>query len=137
MSELNTVATWLTGLFVGDATLHAVVADRIYDTLAPSTATYPLIVFQFQGGHDVATVSTERILVDGEWLVRAIDQAETFTDDLKTAADRINALLQGQSGSPAGGTVYMADRRQPYQLVESDAGVQYRHLGGIYRILAI
>ena len=135
-SETNIIETWLYSVLSGDATLHALVADRIFNTIALQNSPYPCVVFQYQGGHDVMNVSTFRIMTDALYVVKGIAQSAVFAD-VKPIADQVDTLLHGQAGTVAGlGTVLMSNREQPFQLLEQDGDTHYRHLGGIYRIIA-
>lgn len=131
-TELTTIKTWLYAKLADDA---AGVGDRVYDSLAPRSATYPLVIFQFQGGHDTFGVGTARILSQGTWLVKGVEKAKGF-GTLKTIAGTIDSLLHASSGTAGGGTVLACVREQPFMMVENQDGEEYRHLGGIYRILA-
>ncbi len=44
------------------------------------------------------------------------------------------AALHDKEGTVAGGTIYECLRERAFSLVEDVEGVQYRHLGGFYRI---
>jgi len=124
------------GVLAGDATLHALVADRIYSEVAPADATFPVVVFQWMSGHDVRGVGPTRIMDDLLYLVKAIGQTKAFTD-IETIANRVDVLLHAQSGAPTGGTVYGCVREEPFKLAEDDEGISYRHLGGSYRLWVI
>ena len=135
-AESNIIETWLYTVLSGDATLHALVADRIFNTISLQDEPYPCVIFQWQGGHDVMNVSTYRIMVDALYVVKAVAKSAVFAD-VKAIADRVDTLLHSQAGDVAGlGTVFMCNREQPFQLVEQDGDTHYRHLGGIYRIIA-
>jgi hypothetical protein len=56
-------------------------------------------------------------------------------DPLVTGAAEIHAALENSSGSVTGGEVFACTRVRPFLLPEVRNGVQYRHLGGIYRLL--
>jgi len=134
MSEIATVETWLYSVLSDDITLTGLVGSRIYGYVAPRTATYPLVIYQYQGGRDVAGVGATRILTNGVWLVKGVDH-ETSLTTLKAIEGRIDALLHKASGSVADGQVLACVREEPFSLVEVIDGEQYRHLGGMYRVL--
>jgi len=48
----------------------------------------------------------------------------------------VDAVLHGASGTATDGTVIACVRERAFEMVEMTDGVQYRHLGGIYRVLA-
>jgi hypothetical protein len=133
--EITTVETWLHTILGNDATLAGLVGTQIYSYAAPKTASFPLVIYQFQGGHDVRGVGPARIMTDGLYVVKAVDRDESFAG-LKAIAERVDALLQGAKGETVDGSVLGCVREQPLALEEAIDGVKYRHLGGIYRVWA-
>lgn len=141
--ELTRTAKWITDTLKADSTLTAVIGGdaataRIFGDVVPQGATFPCVRFDFVAGRDVrgGTLSSHRIMVSGLWLVRGIAEAEKYSGDLTTIADRIDACLRSSTGGTAGsdGVVFSSIREEPFQLVENDNGIQWRHLGGVYRI---
>ena len=49
-------------------------------------------------------------------------------------ADRIDELLHGVRGSIPGLSVLSCVREAPVAYAEIENGIQYRHLGGLYRL---
>lgn len=135
MIETIRIEQWLYTLLSGDATLTALVGARIYAYVAAQGAAMPFVVFNLQDGSDVMGVGTARIMFDGLYQVKGINEASSFAS-LKPIADRIDTLLQGNSGSVLDGAILACTREQPLSYVETDEDRQYRHLGGLYRILA-
>jgi len=132
--ELNRIEGWITGKLRNDATLMALV-EGVHAWPAPQSAAFPYIVFEFQpGSEDVNGVGGRRILVSAQYLVRVIGR-ECGIEDLKTAADRMDALLSGGI-VPSSTGVQSCYREQPFSMIEVDEGLRYPHLGGLYRILA-
>jgi hypothetical protein len=111
--------------------LAALVGGRVYSGIAPATATYPLIVFQVQSpGADVTVIGGERIWADPLFLVRAVGKSASWSS-VSATADAIDVALHNTSG----GAVVWCRRESPFSLIEvTDAGIQYRHLGGLYRL---
>ena len=136
MAELFAADTWLTSVLGNDSTLSGLVSGRIYGHAIMGSATYPLVLFSMQSARDVMGTGPARIMVDSLYVVRGIAEAGTFAGNLKTIADRIDAVLHAASGSNVNGTVLACVRQQPFLYVEPYNGRQYRHLGGIYRIYA-
>lgn len=135
MIETLRVDQWLYERLSGDTTLSNLVGGRIYSYLAPQDAVLPFVLFSHQAGHDVRGVGPARIMTSLVYQVKAVGQGHSF-GPLKAIADRLDTLLQGASGSVVDGTVLMCVREQPVEYVETDDGVQYRHLGGLWRIIA-
>jgi hypothetical protein len=127
MAELVDVETWLMDKLDSN---QVGVADRVYSAVAPMDAAYPHVVFQLQAPRDLMVVGARRVWVDGLWLVRAIGRDGTYVD-LEAIADAIDTQLHAASGTEVQACV----REQPFAMTEVVDGQQYRHLGGIYRII--
>lgn len=134
MIETARVEEWLYTLLSGDATLSAIVGSRVYGYVAPAGTTSPWVVFNYQSGHDVRGMGPARIMVSAQYQVKAVGQYDGF-GMLKSVADRIDALMQGASGSVVDGQVLACVRQSPVAYVEVSDGMQYRHLGGLYWIV--
>ena len=120
------------------AAVAAIVSTRIYADRAPSGATFPLIVIAEQAAlADVMGVGAQRILAGGMWQVKGIVQAASFGGTLATLAAAIDAALHGKAGAVDNGVVLACTRQSTFRLAETGpAGEPYRHLGGLYRVLA-
>lgn len=133
--ESSVIARWLYETLHGDVTLMGMV-NGVYEQPAPLTSQYPMVIFSQQYETDVVTGdSHNRIMSDQSWLVRAIVEAPSYASAIDMAA-RIDALLEGSSGSPTGGLVIKCVRTNGFRGPEVNNGKEYRHLGGIYRLLA-
>lgn len=137
MAETWVADSWLYGLLNGDATLIGQAPGGVYAHNNPSkTLVFPYVLFQQQAiGTDVRGVGPARIMAPLLYLVRGIAEGNSFGGSLRSIADRIDALLQAQHGTSAGGVIVACVRERSFALPEVAAdGRQYRHLGGIYRI---
>jgi hypothetical protein len=134
MVETARVDRWLYELLSGDQELQSLVGDRVYGYLAPPGAQFPFVVFTHQGGHDVLGVGPARVMAHLLYQVKAVGKGNSFAP-LQPIADRVDALLQGASGSVVDGYVLICVREHPFAFVEVDNGVEYRHIGGLWRIL--
>lgn len=130
MNEQAAVERWL---FSRLNAVHASTGGRVFSDIAPPGEQLPVIVFQRQAGVDLPVFSGERV-ADFTYVVRAIAQTES-TQSLEAVATAIDAVLEQASGSEGGVTIG-AVRESPFSLLEVSDGVQYRHLGGTYRIRA-
>lgn len=118
------------------ATLNAappLAGGRIYQGIAPQGTSFPYVVYQFQGGADLDTQRVARVWADLVYLVKAVTTGSSFAA-IRAIADAIDARLHGASGATADAAVDACVREQPFQLTEADGGVNYRHLGGVYRL---
>lgn len=135
MIEPLRVNQWIYETLSGDATIASLVGTRIYEGLAPQGAALPFVVFQFMAGADVVAVGAVRVMNSGLYQVKAICQGESYSP-AAAIADRIDTLLQGANGSVSDGVIYGCTREQPLTLIEQEHGIQYRHVGGLYRVYA-
>lgn len=133
-AETFTAARWLYAKLAGDAALAAALggADRVWQELADQGSAMPYVVFQYQGGSDVAGVGTARIMANLLYLVRVVGGGAH--SELEAAADRIDAVLHGASGPVGDGIVFACVREQPISYTETSDGKVYRHVGGLYRL---
>lgn len=111
------------------------VSDRVYFDVAPQDTSFPLAIYQYQSGTDTMVVNAHRVFSDMAWIVKAVDR-ETSLATLRNVAGSIDAALHRASGTADGGTVLYCTREAPFQLTEEIDGIIYRHLGGVYRIVA-
>lgn len=133
MIEVLRVDQWLYATLTGDATLAAAVSTRCYSDVAPQGAAFPLLLFTMMDGTDVMGVGTARIMVNAIYQVKVIGQGSSYSP-LKPIADRIDAVLQGKTGSVVDGVILACTREQPIRYMEIAGETQYRHLGGLYRV---
>jgi hypothetical protein len=142
--ETTRVDEWLYATLTADTALRnelggAPPATRVFSDVAPQGTPSPWLVFSFVTADDTVGVNPgTRILVRGLWIVKGIARAESYLGALRTIADRIDAVLQAASGSTVSGvTVVLSHRVRPIRYAEvDDAGVQIRHLGGLYAVVA-
>jgi hypothetical protein len=126
---------FLYGLLTADGTLTGLVGGRVFNTEAPQPAQYPLVVFQFMSGIDMAAVGAFRIWTNMMYLVKVVGQTMVYSD-LGAAVARIDQLLHRTSGTVADGTVWTCTREQVIRVPESISGKPFRHAGGLYRVCA-
>jgi hypothetical protein len=139
MLEPLVAKSWLRATLAADATLVALVggagAPRIYDGPAPEGSAFPYVVFlPYTRGRDLSVIGEIRVWSELPYIVKAVHQAESYADPLQTLAERIDALLHRSRGMVAGGEVIACVRTSPLEYPELKHSVQYRHLGGIYKL---
>lgn len=132
--ETSNADAWVYATLAADATLIALIGGatpRIYRAMKPESAAFPCVVFDYMpGGRDVRGVGTTNIMVDGYWLIKALDRNQSAAT-AETIADRIHTLLHGQRS----GSVLACVRDEPLSYVEFVDGAHYQHVGGVYRII--
>lgn len=137
MHELSRAEKWLYQALVGDAQLAAVVSSRVYAYLAPEKATFPFVLFSFQGGADKQGVGTARVLARPIYQIKVVGRDEV-SDAIQTAADRIDEVIGKAVRQVVDSYVFTARRISPVAYVEPDknSGRVFHHRGGLYRIEA-
>lgn len=124
-----------------DAALTALVGGptepRIFADVAPiANESWPVVIFQVQDeGNDTRTVGSIRVMERPLYIVKAVDQTQTWQGTVKDLADRIDAALDRVQGVVDDGTVIACTRLRPFRLAEVDGGVHYKHLGAQFRVL--
>ena len=134
--ELSAIDQWIYQTLTGDATLMALIGG-VHEHPAPQTMPFPIITYQDQGDFldvpNTNAVQPIRVVSRGTYLVRVIGK-EVPTSALRPIAARIDQLLEGKHGATALGTIAGCSRVRPYKFQEFTDGINYRHLGGMYRI---
>lgn len=132
MNEILIVYNWIYSVLSGDSTITNIVGTRIYDSVS-SNPTYPYIIYNWQSGTDVTEISAIRIMMNGLYQIKVIDKNTSF-NTISPVATRIDQLLHRASTTTVNGIILSSAREFPLSLVEVNNDIQYRHLGGIYRI---
>lgn len=112
-------------------------STRVFADFAPEGTIYPFIIYQCQSPpRDVRGVGVSRVMVDTLYIVKAVAQASSYAP-LAPVAKVIDAAMTSAAGSAvADGAIFASVREEGFHMVEIEAGKQYRHLGGQYRIQA-
>ena len=132
MIEIARALEWIYDTLAADVTLAGLVGTRIYDGVAPQGAAFPFLVFSHLGGSDTLGVGTFRALNSGLFQVKAVTESQSYVS-ATAIADRADEVLQGAAGSKNGATIASCQREQPLMQLEQNAGIEYRHVGGLYR----
>jgi hypothetical protein len=121
-----------------NSAVAAIVAARIYADRAPSDTTFPFVIIMEQAASpDVMGIGARRIMAGGLWQVKGIVQDASFGGTLASLAAAIDAALHRKAGTVDNGVVLACTRESTFRLAETGpGGEQYRHLGGLYRVLA-
>lgn len=111
-----------------------VAAPEIYaETIVPDV-TYPYIIFQMHTAlPDSTVVNGIRIWSRLDYLVKVVDREQSYST-IAPIYSRMDQLLHLTAGTVADGQVYWSQRIRPFRMPEVDDAIQYRHMGGIYRI---
>ena len=137
--EITPAEKWLDTTLRANATLNTGVSGRMSGYNSPQGTGYPAVVWQLQApSTDVKAIGNIRIMVRPIYVVRVVGQTASMLS-LSALADEIDESLEGASGTVdlGGGReaeILECTRVGPFALAEAVNGVQYRHLGGQYRI---
>lgn len=128
--------TTVGGLFYNGDTVGANArVSGLWSERIPPEEQLPAVRFSDLSPRDVGGVN-RRILITGLYLVAGVARTADYGDLVKVS-DRIDALLERASGLALDGvTVQSCVRESVFRIAEDDGDVHYRHLGGLYRILA-
>jgi len=104
----------------------------IHHSVAPPTATYPLLIFGKQSGTTVNRMGGEAYK-STLWLVKGIARATSSSaaEDIdKAAFDLLHFAALTITG---GDDMYLA-RESDVEYTETSGDTQFRHVGGLYRL---
>lgn len=122
------------------ALMAAPVSGRIYGHAAPQAEDgdpdYPFVLFsQNSINQDMTAIGSILIWAVLEYVVRVVGRTNSWDPLLAAAAEIELALADTDGVVTPDGTIHACTRMRPFLLPEIRNGVQYRHLGGIYRLL--
>lgn len=118
----------------GVTTLLANGSASIFHAVAPPTGSYPMLVFHKQSGVTAATGQGGEELKNTLWLVKAVVRATSSSaaEDIDKAAN--DQLHFGDLTITGADDMYLT-RESDVEYVETVGDNQYRHVGGIYRLI--
>lgn len=139
------VEQWIFTQLTGDEELMELVGYTGDDPPEPKVFSYnadepfpiepPCVIFSMNFATDTQTHNGTSVMAACYYSIRAVVPGSSF-EPAKDIAARIHAVLSGQQGETADGIVFGCQRENPLAFPQSDNGVQYRHLGGLYRFYA-
>ncbi len=108
---------------------------------APVGTVFPCTITAFQGGNDVIYANAVRAFIDALYQIKATGPTDpSFGStqavfDLAAAIDDAFGGDQGLKHIPVpGGYILSSYRQSPLQYDDDTAGIQYTHIGGLWRI---
>ncbi len=128
------IEPWLYETLSKDPALTGIVGDRVHANIAPQSD-FPYLTFGLESTRDVQNHQGAVVLVDAIYLVKLVDNAESY-DRITPGAARLSTLLHRPAGvtTPAGHLTVVRDRIVQYPQIAD--GIQYRHLGARFRFEA-
>ena|SRR5258706_8345734 len=136
MAETATAFSWIYSLASADSALVAAATGGLFMGIADIGVTAPFMSYSRQSGADKLTLQAVRIWTDILMLIKAVGPTTGYPA-LVTIAGRIDALFRDVRNAQVpggGGAVLACYREQEFAMNELVNGVQWSHLGGLYRI---
>lgn len=134
---IDLVEPWIYGQLMDDELLTAVGGlDHISGTLSVDELPTPYVTFLMQSSRDVQGNAGQIISTDNLYLVKAVAATASW-DDIQPIAVILTRLFHWPNRviDVPGGSM-TSTRENIIQYPEITEGVQYRHLGAVYRIRA-
>jgi hypothetical protein len=134
MIETVEAERWLYAKLSGDSVLNTAVSGRIYAYEAPEGAAFPYVVFGLGSPQpDKVPVGAPRIWSSLVYDVKVVGETSD-AKSLQTIANRIDAVLDRQSGNTTNATVVYCGRQLPISMRERYETKSFHHLGGQFRL---
>jgi hypothetical protein len=130
---VDVVDPWIFTTLKNDSVINAAVGGRISNGAALGPQATPYITFDMTSARDITTHNGVIVHVDCIYQVKVIGQGGSYGPIAPTARRMHELLHIGSVTTPKGSLSCLRERTVRY--VELDDNVQYRHLGGYYRIL--
>lgn len=118
-----------------DEVLDGLIDGRFYSDVAPEGTPSPWVVYQCQTpeSRSVRGLGGVIIMLDEIYTIRAICEGSDYAP-IKPIAERIVDLLHNYHGPVTDGYVLACQFLGPVKYFTVENGIQYRHLGGTFRI---
>lgn len=148
-NELLVVYGWVYQRIVGDtdpggmvdlfAARGLDVTDHVWEYRGPEDVTHPIIAYRRTDlARDVRGIGGTRVYSIIRTLITVVDQGQDWQHE--DILNRIGALFDFAVNLPVAeppGYIHACERVEPFDAPEdSPAGVQYRHIGGVFDIAA-
>jgi hypothetical protein len=128
--DLSVAEKWLDDTLSADSAIAGLVGTNVFLVQAPQGSPMPYLIIAYQAGADVNAIGS-RAVAQPVFLVKAVGKHSDLPA-LRILADRIDALLQDTKVVTAGYQLRV-QRETPVHYPEVNEGVEYRHMGGMYR----
>jgi hypothetical protein len=116
----------------GPGGVNTLLGGRIYQDVVPQAAALPAATVGLVAAPDLSTLGGVHVESTVDVDVRVVASGTSYGPVLPVAR-RVNAVLDGASGTSGESYAYKLRRIDFRRLAETDAGVSYRHLIGTYR----
>lgn len=135
-NEITIAQRWLWETLSADLTLISLVANRIYTGAGPQGVVYPYVFIQpYKADPDSLSMGGFRHRSYLEYIVQGVNNTSD-EGELEPIADAIDVVLHARGNEPVtgGGMVLICYRVAPFAFSQDLDTVQYRRLGGRYRL---
>lgn len=135
MNELLVADAWLYSTLIGTTEVTAFVSSRVHSEIAPPKAMFPFLVFSLISNQDIQSFNGTIIGATALYDVKFVMETRTFlAGDAAYAA--LHNKLHRKTYSTPNGEIISCVRTASIRFAEAEesSGVEYRHLGGTYRI---
>lgn len=130
------VDPWLYSTFSGDLELTNIVGKRITNGGALGPQATPWLTWDMNSSRDITTANGGHTLWNESLFeIKIVGQGGSYSVVLP-AAKRVHALIGKATNLQTPNGVITCRRDRVIRYVELDDNVQFRHLGGIYRVTA-
>jgi hypothetical protein len=130
---------FLIGMLSSDSTLMSLSPGGVCRAFALVQAPLPVTIVAFQSGIDTLTANGRRLLVRALYQVKASGPMINASD-VFALASQIDVVLGGNQGlrniAVTGSFILSVFRESSIQYDEDASGIQYTHLGGLYRVIS-
>lgn len=130
VNEHLVAAKWIRATI---GTLSGTITGAYLDII-PEGVSLPAVRYSAMASTDTMPIDGTRVLVEIDWMVLVVRQGLEVAP-LVPIANALDGALHGAQGI-ADNLRIDCTRRSPFEMLEpDDDGIQYRHVGGVYRTL--
>lgn len=137
MSDSTAIDNALIALLASDVTLLTLCPNGVYWEEAPAVVRATrFVIVSLVDAHDTPQFGA-RSFEDALYLVKAVALSSSGAD-VRAAAARIDALLEGGTLAIAGYSVMVLEREERVRYTEvddADQSIRWQHRGGRYRVM--
>ncbi len=143
MNEMECARNFIYDKLAADGTLTALIGSsvpRIFPGMAEQGEAFPMVQVRWQGqigGGDTRTLNYSRVWTRMRFLVVGVVEERNFIGSLATIADKIDDLLERQTGSNSYGEVKHCVREAPYSQQYERDSVIYTEQGAYFELAVI
>lgn len=135
-AELVRIEQWIYQTLAADPTITGVVGNRIYAEIAPQGATFPLVLFAHIGNVDVVRAMNNGRMAKSIVLVRVVGTGTSTQGNLKTVADRFDAVLLQSNVTFDGVRIAYVQHDQHAIRKDAENGIPMVYIGSYYLVFS-